>query len=129
MVVEDFGITPDWLESRTFMIAAGFTKSQTTKSSANFDKHGVSETGIRSFFRFSTGCFFGKGVTSTHFRVSGKRCYLNYALIIVFTGKASDSAYSFSSQLVIPSGPGAFAGSRLDNDLKVLSSDTSRNSG
>ena len=48
---------------------------------------------------------------------------------MVFMGKMSHSAYSFSNQLVVPSGPEAFAGLRLDNNLKLLSSNTSRNSG
>ena len=51
--MEDFGTAPYWLGSRTF-IAASFAKSQATKSSAIFDKHGVSEIGLRSFFRFAS---------------------------------------------------------------------------
>ena len=73
--------------------------------------------------------FFGRGVTSAHFHILGSRCCLSDALMMVSTGKARHSAYSFSTQLLMPSGPAAFAVLRLDNNLKDLSSDISKNSG
>ena len=53
IAMEDFGTAPYWLQSRT-AIAAGLTKSDTTMSSATFDIHGVSDIGLRSFFKLST---------------------------------------------------------------------------
>ena len=91
--------------------------------SAILDIAGVREIGLRSSFRFSIIFFFGKCVTSVNFHILGSRCCLSDALRIVFTGKARHSAYSFRSQLLIPSGPAAFAGLRLDNNIKDLSSD------
>lgn len=48
--------------------------------------------------------------------------------MIVLTWKAKNSAYSFNSQLLMPSEPAAFAGLRLESNLKDLSSDISKNS-
>ena len=68
------------------------------------------------------------GVLRRHisiYRVVAVKC-LSDALMMVFTGKARHSAYSFISQLLMPPGPAAFAGLRLDNNLKDLSSDISK---
>ena len=97
-------------------------------SSAILDIAGVGEIGLRSLFRFSMVFFFGRGVMVAYFHIAGSCCCLNDALIMVFTGKARHSAYSFSNQLLMPSGPAAFAGLRLDNNLKDLSLDTSKKS-
>ena len=74
-------------------------------SSVTLKRHGVSEMGLRSLFKISTGFFFGRGITSANFYDQGRRCPLNDALRILHPGKAIWSAYSRRSQLGILSGP------------------------
>ena len=73
----------------------------------------MSEMGLRSFFKISTGFFFGSGITSANFLDRGWRCPLNDALRILHTGKAIRSAYSRRSQFGILSGPTDLEGLRF----------------
>ena len=73
----------------------------------------MSEMGLRSFFKISTGFFFGSGITSANFLDRGWRCPLNDALRILHTGEAIRSAYSRRSQFGILSGPTDLEGLRF----------------
>ena len=47
------------------------------------DRHGVREMGLKSFFRFRTGVFWGRKVTSAYFQELGSRCSLKEAFRMV----------------------------------------------
>ena len=67
VVVDDFGIAPYWFQRITSR-TAGLTTSSTTNSSATLETQGVSEIGLKSFFRSSTGFFLRRGGTSAIFQ-------------------------------------------------------------
>ena len=77
------------------------------ESSATLETQGVSEIGLKSFFRSSTGFFLGRGETSAIFQMVGNRCSRYDALRICVMGKARISEYSFKSQFGTFSGPDA----------------------
>ena len=86
------------------------------------------EMSLRSFFKISTGFFFGSSITSTNFHDRGRRCPLNDASRILRTGMTIRSAYSRRSQFGILSEPTDLEGLRFDRTFHTRSSDTSRNS-
>ena len=85
--------------------------------------------GLRSFFKISTGFFFGSGITSANFHDRGRRCPLNDASRILHTGMAIRSAYSRRSQFGILSGLIDLEGLGFDRTFHTRFYDTSRNSG
>ena len=60
----------------TMPSSAGFRWSETTKSSAIFEREDVSEIGRSSFFGSVTWLTLGSGVTLAIFQASGSFCSL-----------------------------------------------------
>ena len=114
--VDDFGIAPNWLGSMMFSMA-GPTYILTTKSSATLDNDGVKDMGLMCFDTFVIGFCLGKGVTSANFQGEGSCCLAKEQFKMLVTGSARISAYSFMSQLPIPSGPDAFRGFSAERAL------------
>ena len=93
-----------------FASTAGLTYCSTTNSSATFDRMGVNEIGRRCLLTSVTGFCLGMGAMFASFHDCGSRASLNEPLRMFVTTGASRSAFSFKSQLCIPSGPVAFVG-------------------
>ncbi len=94
-------------------------KLSTTKSSATFETIEVNEIGRKCWLISFTGLSFGSGTISAFFQDCGKQTSLNEEFRISFTGSANSSAFSFNSQLGIPSGPLALVGLSFVNFIKT----------
>ena len=68
-----------------------FNNNNNNNNNKIFDKHAVSEMGLRYFFKSVTGLVLGKGDTSAIFQIGGSRRSLKDALIILVIGKARNS--------------------------------------
>ena len=99
-------IVPNWLGSTVFS-RAGFTYSNTTKSSAILEREAVSDIGLSSFLGIATCFTLGRGAMSALFQTEGSLFSWYEALRIFVTGSYSRSAYSLRHQLAKPSGPAA----------------------
>ena len=78
-------MAPNWLGS-TMPSLAGFRLSETTKSSAIFEREDLSEIGRSSFLGSVTCLILGRGVTSAISQASSSVCSPWEALRIFWTG-------------------------------------------
>ena len=81
-VQEDFGMAQTGWDQHS-------PKPLTTKSSATFDRAGVSEIGPIWFETTVTGLTLDSGVTSAYFHCEGSLCSANEEFKIEHTGSAS----------------------------------------
>ena len=108
-VVEDFGLSPNWL-SPIFLRIDGRKYSATTNSSATLERMDVNEMGRRCLFTSLIGFCFGIGKVSADFQEGGKRLSAKELLMISDIVSERRSAFSFSNHAGIPSEPDAFLG-------------------
>ena len=111
-------MTPYWLGSITSK-TAGPMYLFTAKSSANFDKAGVSEMGRMCLLIIVTGFTFISGETLAFFQGRGSFFSANDEFRMSHTGEARKSANSRRSQLFIPSGSPAFLGFKPKRALQT----------
>ena len=121
--VPEPGKVPNCLGS-TLASTAGLTSRSTSKSSANLERTGVSDIGLKWLFTSSTGVCLGTGAISASFQDLGSRASNYEQLRTSLTTWASKSAFSFKRHAGIASDCEALVGLRRVSFSRTLNSVT-----